>query len=148
MRWTGRTMLLGLIGLVAAGADGCSASRTELYGPDDPLVRIPRMKQAVEDQDLSVLPKLIDELASRDPAIRLFAISSLERLTGQRLGFVYYDSVESRAEAMQRWRAWLTERQGGAPSSERQPPASQPATEPSDAAAMTVAGRKWFDSWE
>jgi hypothetical protein len=135
MRWTGRMMLLGLIGLVMlSSAVGCSASRKELYGPDDPLVRIPGMKRAVQTKDLAAVSRLVDDLESRDPAVRLFAIEGLERLTGQRLSYLYYAPEEERAQAVHQWRDWLSRQQGGSAADRPGPPAaSQPATQPSPA---------------
>ena len=131
MRWTGRMLLLTLTGLVAAcAASGCSASRRELYGPDDPLTRIPAMKRAVHERDLRILSRLVNDLESQDSAVRLFAIESLERLTGQRLGFQYYDPEVQRAAAVQRWRDWLSRQQGGAGAESAEPPTSQPTSPP------------------
>jgi hypothetical protein len=44
---------------------------------------------------------------------------SLQKITGQTMGYRYYDPPQERAEAVQRWRQWLKDR--GAP-----PAASQP----------------------
>jgi hypothetical protein len=41
--------------------------------------------------------------------MRFYAIGSLEKMTGQTLGYVYYQDAEARRSAVERWRKWLKE---------------------------------------
>jgi len=49
------------------------------------------------------IPQLIASLDSDDPAVRLFAIQALERITGERFGYVPYDPPHKRRAAVDRW---------------------------------------------
>jgi hypothetical protein len=46
-------------------------------------------------------------LDDEDSAIRFAAISALKRMTGQDLGYRYYDGEYDRRAAVERWRQWL-----------------------------------------
>jgi hypothetical protein len=76
----------------------------------DLSAKIPAEIEAVEKHDQSVVPQLITDLQSDDPAVRLYAIEALHRLTGQNFGYRYYDSDEERAQAVERWQEWFKHR--------------------------------------
>jgi hypothetical protein len=98
--------LLALPLLVA----GCAAPRPPLVVTDpDPSVKIPAIQKAVTERDMSALPQLVKDLENDDPAVRLYANHALEVLTGQRLGFRYFDDDDQRAAAVARWKHWLNE---------------------------------------
>ncbi|HTV47651.1 MAG TPA: HEAT repeat domain-containing protein [Phycisphaerae bacterium] len=88
---------------------GCSLF--DLGGPnlnsDDPSQKIPAMRQAAQNHDISAIPALIDALGSEDPAIRFYAIYALEQITGQQFGYVYYAPEPQRDTAIERWKEWL-----------------------------------------
>src|SRR5690606_26469302 len=90
---------------------GCTASREELYGPDDPRYSIPQLKKAAARSDPEALAMLVEALESHDAAVRLFAIEALERRTGHTLGFRYFDDDQRRRQAVALWREHL----GGEP---------------------------------
>ncbi len=52
------------------------------------------------------VPPLIDALSDPNGDMRFFAITSLQKLTGLRLGFEPNGSEESRAAAVARWKEW------------------------------------------
>ena len=54
-----------------------------------------------------VLPHLVDRLSDTAPEVRMTAIVSLERLTGQRMDYSPYASPADRQEAIDRWRQRL-----------------------------------------
>jgi hypothetical protein len=83
----------------------------------DPSAKIPGMKVAVRQKDLGAARQLVLDLGNDDPAVRLYAINGLDRLTGQRLGYEYYASEEQRQAAIARWQQWLAqqEQSGGHP---------------------------------
>jgi len=97
---------------------GCSAPRgpIEVTNPD-PSGKIPAMKKAVREHDMKVVRQLIRDLDSDDPAVRLFAIHTLHQLTGQRYGYDYFADDAQRHPAIVRWRDWLAQQGGTAPSS-------------------------------
>lgn len=80
-------------------------------GDPDPGVKIPAMQVVVKEKDRAAIPKLVADLASDDPAVRFYAIESLQRLTGQTLDYNYYAPEEDRAAAVARWQAWLKQNQ-------------------------------------
>lgn len=59
--------------------------------------------QAAREHDQSTIRDLIEQLDSDDPAVRLLAISTLERLTGETYGYRQYDPTWQRREAIARW---------------------------------------------
>lgn len=95
---------------IALLAGGCRAAKPD---PDvrhpDPSVKIPAMKTAVRQQDRAAIAQLIEDLDSDDPAVRLYAIGALRRMTGEDHGYRYWDDSMGRAPAIARWREWLAE---------------------------------------
>jgi|SRR2546430_2230753 len=87
---------------------GCVHPRAPVVVTDpDPSVKIPAYKQAVRRKDRAAVRQLVTDLDSDDPAVRLYAIGALERLTGERMGYRYFDTDEARRTAVERWQQWL-----------------------------------------
>lgn len=127
MRFTRRTFAPAAARRRAAGADlvpapavaivcvamsvapfGCTAPRRPLVVTDpDPSVKIPAYKKAVRQKDSAAVRQMVADLESDDPAVRLYAVTALERMTGQTFGYRYYDGDEQRRPAVERWRRWL-----------------------------------------
>ena len=84
---------------------------------DDPAGRIPAMKVAAQRKDPAAVPKLVELLASDDPAERFYAIEALRRITGKTMGYTYYGSDQERAEAIARWKASIGPVSGPSPAS-------------------------------
>lgn len=96
-------MSLGFVALLA-----CTAPRAPLrIGDPDPNSNIPAIKLAGEHKDRSQVPEIVEQLQSDDPAVRMFAIEALVRITGQDLGYVYYADLPARHAAVGRWRQWV-----------------------------------------
>ncbi len=85
----------------------CASPRPSITD-DDSASKIRAMKSGVEKHDRSIIEPLINNLDSDDPAVRLYAIQALERLTNQTMDYQYYDDSIHRQPAIQRWRDWLT----------------------------------------
>ena len=95
-----------LCGALASG--GCVHPRGPVVVTDpDPSVKIPAYKQAVRKKDRAAVRQLVTDLESDDAAVRFYAITALERLTGERLGYLYYDTDEARRPAVERWQQWM-----------------------------------------
>ena len=96
---------------------GCSAPRgpIEVTNPD-PSGKIPAMKKAVREHDLTAVRQLVKDWDSDDPAVRHFAIHALHELTGQRYGYEYFADDIQRRPALDQWRLWLAQQEGTAPS--------------------------------
>lgn len=109
------------IGCALALVSGCTAPRAELYGPRDASRVIPGMKRVSSVQDREAAAELVRDLESDDAAVRLFAIHTLERLTGDRMGYIYYAEEADRRPAVTRWRDWLEGKQIELPTATTQP---------------------------
>ena len=106
----GHVRTAGLSLTFALAALGCS----EPTGPKtvasrNLAVKVPAIKDAVSEKDMSAAPQLVSDLDSDDPAVRFYAIEGLERLTGQTFGYVYYEERDARRPAVMKWRKWLDE---------------------------------------
>ena len=94
----------GLFGTAA----GCTAPRRPLVVTDpDPSVKIPAFKKAVRAKDRAAARQLVADLDNDDPAVRLYSINALRRMTGETFGYHYYENDEQRRPALERWQAWL-----------------------------------------
>jgi HEAT repeat protein len=99
-----RSSLTALGFLAAIALPGCGPSATEGgFDSANPAARMYAIEQAARSGDQSAIRNLIEELDSDDPAVRMLAISTLERLTGETYGYRQYDSVMQRREAIARW---------------------------------------------
>jgi hypothetical protein len=103
-----RIAVLLLVSFVLGSSTGCTGTGPVVGLKSDEVAgRIQAMKLAVERRDKAAVPDLVVALESEDPAERLFAIEALERITGQNLGYHYYDSDAGRAAAVKRWKERL-----------------------------------------
>lgn len=75
-----------------------------------PIERITAIKKAAQLDDYSAIGVLIDRLEDDDPAVRMFAIMALERMTGTRLGYDYRADDTQRWRAVQVWRRFWVQR--------------------------------------
>ena len=108
---------LVIVVVAAIPLAGCSAPAPEkVVTNPDPSGKIPAYKEAVREHDRKALRQMVKDLDSDDPAVRLFAIEGLRRLTGETFDYKYYDDEQARRPALKRWQAWLDEgqqKQGG-----------------------------------
>jgi hypothetical protein len=86
---------------------GCGGAPPRAIGDPDPSVKIPGIKDAVADKDLSDADRLVKDLESDDPAVRFYAIEGLRRLTGETHGYSYYADEAARDVAVRKWKRWL-----------------------------------------
>ncbi|HOF18239.1 MAG TPA: HEAT repeat domain-containing protein [Phycisphaerae bacterium] len=96
---------------------GCETANHSLAArlqAEDPSVRIQAIHEAGETRNEKALPYLVDRLTDSEQDVRFYAILALERMTGQTLGYRYFDPAAERDEAAKRWRKWVRERRGGA----------------------------------
>lgn len=101
-RWI---ILSGAI-VATAGCSGYTGPRSVVN--EDPAVKIPEIRKAVDRGDQSVVPQLVKDLDNDDPAVRLYASQALKRLTGQ--SFEYDWTLTDRAArrpAIERWQAYV-----------------------------------------
>lgn len=95
----------------ALALPGC-ADPSAAIGFDEqaPDARLRAIRRAASDNDHSATPDLIRALESDDPAERLLAIRTLEKLTGQTLGYDHAAPIEERRTATRRWADWYASR--------------------------------------
>lgn len=89
-----------------AGCGGDASNRVQLssrYPPDRARAAV----RAAQSGDLRAAHELVDLLEDDDRAVRMYAIASLERLTGKTYGYRYYADETDRTAALARWRAAL-----------------------------------------
>ena len=103
-------LLAGMMLAAVVLFGGCS----EPTGPrtvtsNELSVKIPAYKRAVAQKDTSAEAEWVRGLDDDDAAVRMYAIQSLHRLTGQDLGYHYYQDKEARRPAVERWKKWLSE---------------------------------------
>ncbi|MFI5382539.1 MAG: hypothetical protein ACHRHE_24880 [Tepidisphaerales bacterium] len=113
------------VAAVVAWSGGCAQPPESKRGilDENPAVKIAAMKRAGVAKDAAQSSVLVDQLADEDAAVRFYAIEALKRMTGNDLGYRYYDEREEREKAVERWRQWLRESQSATA-------ATQPATRP------------------
>jgi hypothetical protein len=107
--------------LVACSSVACRGTRpTPDVAAPEIDAKIPGIKRAGLSHDRAALPQLVESLNDDDPAVRMFAIVSLEKFSRDRFGYEYYLDEEQRKPSIARWREWLKEQQqqqqpGGTP---------------------------------
>ncbi|MFP4356410.1 MAG: HEAT repeat domain-containing protein [Phycisphaerae bacterium] len=77
---------------------------------EDPHVRKEALVQAVEKNRTQALPYMVAALSDQDRVVRMTAILGLEKMTGQTLGYKYYQSWDQRQQGVEKWKRWLVER--------------------------------------
>lgn len=107
-RWPGAILCRSLLAALLASAISCGGPTpmANVYS-EDTGEAITGMKAAVRNQDRSVIPELIKDLESDDPAVRFYAIEALQKLTAQDLGYEYFQDENARRPAVERWKKWL-----------------------------------------
>lgn len=104
-------LILSLVGLT--GLCGCLPSQqgpaeADLRANDTPS-RVPAIVHAAQTDDDKTLTELVQALSDKDPAVRLFAVRSLQERTGENFGYRYYDPPEKRQAATNQWHAYLND---------------------------------------
>lgn len=92
----------------AAAACGCTPREPRRIGAMDPMANIPAIQEAAREHDRAAIPQLVRQLESDDPAVRFYAIEALRKLTGETLGYRFYDDADERRPAVQRWKRYAS----------------------------------------
>lgn len=106
-----RAVGLGLAAGIVCAACGCMARmvRADIQSPDAET-RGRAIREAAQRRDERAIPLIVDRLEDEDQSVRLFAILALEEMTGQRMGYLYYKPTGTQADALRRWRDYVTRR--------------------------------------
>jgi HEAT repeat protein len=105
-----------LLGLLSCRSS-TEKARVELVS-GTPAQQAEAAVKLTEHRDVQSIPELIALLNDSDPAVRMYAITALEDLTGKTYGYKFYAPEPERAAAIKRWQEAL--RQGELPTT---PPA-------------------------
>ena len=99
----------GVLAIGLAGCNGQAQAGSMLAGlqSENPSVRIHACVQAANAADKRALPLLVERLEDTSGDVRFSAFMALKKITGQSLGYRWYDGEQARAEAVRRWRDWL-----------------------------------------
>lgn len=89
-------------------ACGPAASSGGFDSPN-PAAKMYAIEHAVRNNELDAVPRIVEQLDSDDPAVRMLAIAALKRMTGQTHGYCEYDPPEVRRQAIARWEQSLTQ---------------------------------------
>ncbi len=112
----GQVTVLAWVLPAAAFLAGCAPTAPAggaLYArlqSDSPFTRARAVVQAAEARDDGAIPYLVDRLTDSERSVRLFAIRSLQKLTGRTFGYRHYDPPDKRQKAVGQWRHWLEQR--------------------------------------
>jgi hypothetical protein len=101
-------MLLLPVPLLTMGACSSPQPRADVTSTV-PEERALGLAEVGQQEDRARIPEVVALLDSADPGIRMFAIRTLERLTGETLGYDYAAAEHERAEAVDRWVRWVAE---------------------------------------
>jgi HEAT repeat protein len=88
---------------------GCSSPPVGFDSPV-PAERLRAATNAANTKDESAIPGLIRLLHSDDPVVRMAAIRSLERITGETRGYDHAAPEHERESAIQAWIDWQNAR--------------------------------------
>lgn len=95
--WMATATLLGAM-------SGCAPPVSQGgFDAPDPASKIYAIEDAVRHNDRSEIQYIVEQLDSDDPAVRLVAISALQRLTGETYGYCHYAPRADREESVRRW---------------------------------------------
>jgi HEAT repeat protein len=81
----------------------CGPTIHPSFDSPEPAARNAAIVRAADQGDRSAIPDLVRMLDSDDPATRLLAIRTLERLEGTTLGYDHAASIPDRDQAIARW---------------------------------------------
>lgn len=108
MRLGTRATLISLasLGTLTGQLVGCGPVVTPSFDSPEPAARNAAIVRAAETRDRESVDELIAMLSSDDPATRVLAIRTLERITGQTNDYDPHADDLSRAAAVRRWHGW------------------------------------------
>jgi hypothetical protein len=100
----------GVVIATCLAAGGCFPRESQTIGAIDPMSSIPAIQRAAETKNQNAVPALVVQLNNDDPAIRFYAFEALQRITGQTFDYRFFDDVDQRRPAIERWKRWLKQR--------------------------------------
>ena len=105
--------------LILLGLAGCGPTEKDFDSPL-PARRTDALTSRAGLDDPSTIPGRIELLDSDDPLVRMLAIRSLQRMTGETFGYDHAAGQMERDMAVDRWVEWYNET-GGVVSADNEP---------------------------
>jgi hypothetical protein len=97
----GRTMMASMTALLASA---CTAPATEAdFDSSIPAARLSAIERAGAERDETATPRLVEQLDSDDPAVRMLALEALKRIEGDTHGYWHGDPPHERRAAIEQW---------------------------------------------
>jgi hypothetical protein len=87
----------------------CGPRPRQVVSNPDPAGKVPAIEKAVQRHDTSVIPQLVKDLDSDDPAVRFYAIYGLRKLTSQDFGYEFFFDEDQRKPYVVKWQQWLSD---------------------------------------
>jgi len=99
--------------MMLLAVSGCAPVPVGFDAPSE-LRRLDAVVEAAQKDDRSpeTIRHIIEQLDSFDPAMRMISIRTLERLTGETLGYDYAAPVWERSLAVDHWVDWYEQTYG------------------------------------
>lgn len=96
--------MVAALALTAGMCVACGQpSMTGGFDAPNPAAKMHATVEAVRTGDRGAVVHIVELLDHDDPAVRLLAITALERLTGRTMGYEYDAPRHERDEAVRRW---------------------------------------------
>lgn len=108
-RWA-QAVVVALCWSVLLGCQGGPARYPKSITTGEPIDRIKAIVYAGDTRDTTVVPLLVDRLEDEDPGVRFYAILSLEKICGTRLGYDYAAPDAEREAAVRHWRDYISQK--------------------------------------
>jgi hypothetical protein len=96
------------MGAVCWAVASCGPTIRPSFDSAEPAARNAAIVQAAGSGDQSAIPDLVRMLESDDPTTRVLAIRTLERLTGETMGYEAWASEVDRERGVEQWQAYVT----------------------------------------
>jgi hypothetical protein len=101
--------------VLAVWSGGCgpaaSESLSQRLQAENPHVRQEALIEAARNNQRDMLGYMVAALSDTDSVVRMTAILALERMTGTKRGYRYFEPWDQRQAAIRRWRDWLRDEQ-------------------------------------
>jgi hypothetical protein len=112
-----------------AACSGCTAPPVQPdLDADHAAAKVPALVAEADRGPYANYAALVRALDDDDPAARFAAARALQQLTGESLGYRFFDDRLARQDAVARWQAWVIQRQSGTPRTSATPSSPRTAT--------------------
>jgi len=96
-------------------AGGCAEPLSDRLQSEDPSVRLAAIAEVGKwnlDKAGPYLSLVVEQLGYSEDDVRFYAYLALQKITGQTMGYCYYERPDSprNVQAVGRWREWLKRR--------------------------------------